>query len=214
MNAHLVDIKRSDDEKEKLETLLNMMGTIDGGCDSPEFQAMKEDIMNSGISYEDLSTMFSENLMGAMSSRPEVDVNIQLLTEDAKTPTYSHPNDAGADVYANETITIEAGKTTRVSTGIAVAAPIGYMINAYPRSGMSEKTPLRISNSVGVIDSDYRGEVKILFTNIGTESYTIIKGERIAQLVICQSPRMRWIPTEDINSIEGNRNGGFGSSGK
>lgn len=214
MNAHLIDMKRTPEERQKLETLLNLMGTIDGGGDSPEFQAMKEDIMNSGISYEDLSDMFSENLMGAMSGRPEIDVDIQLLTEDAKLPTYAHPSDAGADVYANETITINPGQTSRVSTGIAVAIPMGYMINAYPRSGMSEKTPLRVSNSVGVVDTGYRQEVKILFTNIGTEPYTIIKGERIAQLIIAQSPKMRWRVTDDINSIDSDRDGGFGSSGK
>ena len=142
--------------------------------------------------------------------RLRVGVNIEKIDSDAQLPTYAHPTDAGADIYSNETITINGGETTIVHTGVKVAIPIGYEIQIRPRSGLSLKSPLRIANSVGTIDSDYRNEVGVIMWNSGTEPYTINKGDRIAQMVISQVPMIVWNETKLDTTDRGE---GFGSSG-
>ena len=145
--------------------------------------------------------------------RQRVLVKISKVTEDAKLPEYAHPTDAGADVFANETVTLSGGDTVIVKTGIKVAIPIGYTILIYPRSGLSLKTGLRIANSVGVIDSDYRNEVGVIITNTAKEDYTINKGDRIAQMIITEAPMIKWQEETELNITE-RGDGGFGSTGK
>lgn len=145
--------------------------------------------------------------------RERIPVKIKLLNENAKVPTYARPSDAGSDVYSAETITIAPGQTYLVSTGIAVAIPAGYMIQLYPRSGLSVKTGLRLANSVGIIDSEYRGEVKVAFTNIGSEPETVNQGDRIAQMIIAETPMINWEVVDELDKTT-RGDGGFGSTGK
>ena len=142
--------------------------------------------------------------------RERVEVKVEKLDPDVQLPTYAHPTDAGADIYSNEIITIESGETKVVHTGIKVAIPIGYSILIYPRSGMSLRTGLRVANSVGVVDSDYRDEVGVIITNTAKEPYTINKGDRIAQMIIAAAPMITWTE-EKLDTT--NRGAGFGSSG-
>lgn len=145
--------------------------------------------------------------------RERVEVQIQLINSDAKLPTYAHSTDAGADIYASDTVVFEPGETKIVPTGIKVAIPIGYEIQIRPRSGMSLKTGMRIANAPGTIDSDYRGEVGVIMTNTFNSKWTIMKGDKIAQMVISPVPMIKWIETDNLDETERGE-GGFGSTGK
>lgn len=143
-------------------------------------------------------------------------VYFELVHPEAKMPTYAHDTDAGADIYAPEDITIPAGSTGMlVKTGLKMAmVNSNWALMIYPRSGLSMKTGLRISNNVGVVDSMYRDEIGILFDNISCEDYTIHAGDRIAQFILTPAHRFRARQIEDVATIGDNRNGGFGSTNK
>lgn len=146
--------------------------------------------------------------------RERVTVKIERINSDAKIPEYAHKTDAGADVFSAEEVTILAGETKIVKTGIKVAIPVGYEIQVRPRSGLSAKTGLRVANAPGTIDSDYRGEIGIILTNIGTNAVeTIHIGDKIAQLVIAPTPMIKWEegPVDDVTE---RGDGGFGSTDK
>lgn len=145
--------------------------------------------------------------------RERVYVKVLKTNPDAILPTYAHPTDAGADVYALEDTEIKPGETTIVKTGLKVAIPEGYMIQIYPRSGMSLKTSLRIANAVGIVDSSYRGEIGVLMNNIGTETQKINKGDRIAQMIVMPAPMIAWTEVDSLD-VTSRGEGGFGSSGK
>ena len=145
--------------------------------------------------------------------RERIEVKIQKINDNAKIPEYAHPTDAGADIFASETVTFEAGETKIVPTGIKVAIPIGYEIQIRPRSGMSFKTGMRIANAPGTIDSDYRGEVGVIMTNTYNASWTIMQGDKIAQMVIAPVPMIKWVETDNLDETERGE-GGFGSTDK
>jgi dUTP pyrophosphatase len=163
-----------------------------------------------------------------------IDVKMQRLTDTAVVPTYSHTTDACADIYAYEDVVIAPGATHCVSTGLAFAMPDGFVIHVYARSGLSVKTPLRLANSVGIIDAGYRDEICVIIDNIdsfiryadinvenGTllnpkfgSSYTIGKGEKFAQLVLSEVPKACFYTVQSVDDIENDgRAGGFGSTG-
>jgi dUTP pyrophosphatase len=162
-----------------------------------------------------------------------VEIFVEICREDAVIPKYANPGDAGMDVYAAENITIAPGKTVIVPTGLKLAIPEGYEIQVRPRSGISFKTPLRIPNSPGTIDSGYRDELGIIVWNssdICTEdkcntsytlddkgnkkgTYIIKKGDRIAQIVLQVVPTMTFTRVPSVKDLGTNRGGGFGSTG-
>ncbi|NLM74760.1 MAG: aminotransferase [Clostridiaceae bacterium] len=169
-----------------------------------------------------------------------IDVYVETLREDITLPFYANPYDAGMDVCAAEDVMIKPGETVIIPTGLKFAIPEGYEIQVRPRSGISYRTPLRISNSPGTIDAGYRDELGIIMTNTSPEInkednseisgdnkeiftldtkgnkkgiYLIKKGERVAQLVLAQVPRMNLIKVDSVSGIGSNRGGGFGSTG-
>ena len=160
-----------------------------------------------------------------------IPVAIELCHTDAKIPAYAKAGDAGMDVYAVEDMTINPGETVIVPTGLKCALPLGYEFEVRPRSGLSVKTPLRVANAPGTIDSGYRDEIGVIITNIepkikdidfaedGTpailygQSYTISKGMRFAQLVLKEVPACAFYEVSKVAEIGFNRDGGFGSSG-
>lgn len=145
----------------------------------------------------------------------DVIINFELIHENAKRPVYAHPNDAGADIYAVENQVIPAHSFGNlVHTGLKMEMPDGWEMQIRPRSGMSKKTALRISNSPATIDSGYRGEVCVLFDNLGNEDYEIKVGDRIAQFVVAQSYRFSAKSVSTITDDTERGEGGFGSSGK
>lgn len=131
----------------------------------------------------------------------------------AKVPTYAHDTDAAADLYAMETVVLEGNTLgNKIRTGVKIQLPEGWLALIIPRSSIGTKTPLRLSNSVGLIDSGYRGELGVLYDNISDSPYTINAGDRIAQLLVM--PSYRFMPNVvDVLEDSDRGEGGFGSSG-
>ena len=142
-------------------------------------------------------------------------VNIKRLSSDAKLPTYGTDYAAGADLYAcsSEKISFEPGETKLVKTGIALEVPEGYAGLIYARSGLASKRGLAPANKVGVVDSDYRGEVMVALHNHTNEVKEIDPYERIAQLVIAPYLKAEFNEVDELDeTVRGE--GGFGSTGK
>lgn len=145
----------------------------------------------------------------------QVKVYIELCDPSAVLPSYAYEGDAGMDIHALEDVEINPNATVIARTGIKVAIPQGYEIQIRPRSGLSLKSPLRIANSPGTIDAGYRDEVGVIIHNSSTtETLGIKKGDRIAQMVLQQVPKIKWQLTDNIEAMGTNRGGGFGSSGR
>ena len=142
-------------------------------------------------------------------------IKIKLLRETSKAPVYSSGTAAGADIFADieKEIEIKAKETVFIPSGFAVEIPSGFAGFVYPRSGLSSKRGLAPANKVGVIDSDYRGEVTVALHNHGTQTQVITPGERIAQLVIMPCVFANFIESEYLDETQ-RGDGGFGSTGK
>ena len=141
-------------------------------------------------------------------------INVKLLRDGAMLPTYGSSEAAGADLYAclEAPVTIEPGKTAFIPTGFAMEVPKGCAGLIYARSGLACKRGLAPANKVGVIDSDYRGEVIVALHNHGTAPQTIASGERIAQLVITPVYTPGFCQVGELDdTLRGS--GGFGSTG-
>jgi dUTP pyrophosphatase len=143
--------------------------------------------------------------------RELISVKIQKISEDAILPKYAHDEDAGADIYAVEEVICKPHSTNLIKTGIKVAIPAGFEIQIRPRSGLSLNTSMRIANTPGTIDAGYRGEVCVIMENTGNLSYTINKGDKIAQMVIMPVPMIKWEEVDELDTTERNENG-FGST--
>jgi dUTP pyrophosphatase len=143
-----------------------------------------------------------------------VELRVQRIREGATLPSRAHEGDAGLDLYAAEPATIEPGARATVATGIVVEIPDGYAGLVLPRSGLAARHGIALVNAPGLIDSGYRGEVKILLLNTDrTEAFDISPGDRIAQLVL--SPVAAAQPVEVAELETSTRGaGGFGSSGR
>ena len=160
-------------------------------------------------------------------------IPIEYCRPDAKMPTYAHLTDAGMDIYLTEDVTIHPGETKLIPTGLKVALPLGYELQVRPKSGRSLKSKLRIANTPGTIDAGYRDEIGVIIDNIEPfiksaqidengrlynvefgSSHTIGKGEKFAQLVLCEVPKAAFYQVESVSTIENDgRTGGFGSTG-
>lgn len=143
-------------------------------------------------------------------------IKIFLTTPEAKLPTYAHDGDQGADIYSPWDTVIEPHTYgNMLGTGLRMVIPKGWAVAIRQRSGMSKKTTLRISNVPATIDAGFRGEVCILFDNIGDEPVRINKGDRIAQFIVEKCYNADFEQIDDIAPYESERGeGGFGSSGK
>lgn len=170
------------------------------------------------------------------AAKKMVKIPIQLCHSDAKIPTYANIGDAGLDLYALDDYTINPGETKLIPTGIKVAIPRGYELQVRPKSGRALKTKLRVANTPGTIDAGYRDEIGVIVENVeapikditydfddngniiiksilhGSPFY-IEKGTKFAQLILNEVPTASFVEVTDIHEIEGDRNGGFGSSG-
>lgn len=130
-------------------------------------------------------------------------------------PKYATPLSAGMDLKANIEDPIILGSLERamVPTGIFIELPQGYEAQIRPRSGLAAKYGISVTNSPGTIDADYRGEIKVLLVNLSAESFTINKGERIAQMVIARHETIEWDEVEQLDDTQRGA-GGFGSTGR
>ena len=142
-------------------------------------------------------------------------VKLKKLNKNAIIPTYGSPFSAGADLYAciDEDITIKAGETAFIGTGLAMELESGYVALVYARSGLACKKGLAPANKVGVIDSDYRGEIKVALHNHSSEERTVSVGERIAQMVVTPYIKCDFEEAQELDSTERGE-GGFGSTGR
>ncbi len=127
-------------------------------------------------------------------------------------PAYATTGAAGMDVVSAEDVMIAPGARHAVATGLAVAIPEGYEIQVRPRSGLALKHGITVPNTPGTIDSDYRGELKVILINLGHEPFTIARGDRVAQLVLAPVVQAAWDEVADLDATERGA-GGFGSTG-
>ena len=128
-------------------------------------------------------------------------------------PAYATAHAAGLDVVAAETLTLAPGARHAVATGFAIAIPQGYEVQVRPRSGLALKHGVTCLNTPGTIDADYRGEVKVILANLGSEPFEIVRGERIAQLVPAPVLQANFNVVESLGQTERGA-GGFGSTGR
>jgi len=127
-------------------------------------------------------------------------------------PRYATDGAAGMDVLSAEDVVLAPGARHAVATGLALAIPEGYEIQVRPRSGLALKHGISLPNTPGTIDSDYRGELKIIMINLGAEPFAIHRGDRVAQLVLAPVTRASWNEVEELDDTERGE-GGFGSTG-
>lgn len=141
-------------------------------------------------------------------------VDVQRLDPEMPLPAYAHSGDAGIDLYARESIVIRSGGgRVLMPTGIAIAIPLGWAGFVLPRSGLALKHGLSVVNSPGLIDSAYRGELKVVLINTDpTDDYEVTRGDRIAQLVLQRVGEVTWNEVDEL--LGDDRGGGFGHSGR
>lgn len=146
---------------------------------------------------------------------PEIAIRVRRLPNGGglPLPAYASAGAAGMDVVAAETLTLRAGARAAIATGFALAIPAGWEVQVRPRSGLALNHGITCLNTPGTIDSDYRGEVKIILANLGREDFEVRRGERIAQLVPAQVQRALMREVEVLDETERGA-GGFGSTGR
>jgi dUTP pyrophosphatase len=127
-------------------------------------------------------------------------------------PAYATSGAAGMDVVAAEDVTLPPGSRHAVATGLALAIPSGFEMQVRPRSGLALKHGISVPNTPGTIDSDYRGELKVILINHGTEPFAIRRGDRIAQLVLAPVVQASWLEIDQLDPTDRGE-GGFGSTG-
>lgn len=144
-----------------------------------------------------------------------VNVSIKKLYSDAQIPTHGSAQAAGYDLYAylSVPVTIYPHSTVKIDTGIAIAIPDGYFGGIYARSGLATKQGLRLANSTGIIDSDFRGGVIVAIHNDTDKAQLVMPGQRIAQLVIQPYLSAEFVEVDNLDETERGE-GGFGSTGK
>ncbi len=142
-------------------------------------------------------------------------IDIKTKCEEGVTlPVYKTKGAAGADVCAflKEPVIIKKGMSAMIPTGLYFEIPEGYEIQVRPRSGLAAKNGVTVLNTPGTIDSDYRGELKIILINLGTEDFTVNNGDRIAQIIVAPVIQGNFIPSVELNETE-RGSGGFGHTG-
>lgn len=146
---------------------------------------------------------------------PSIDIELMRLPhgEGLPLPSYATEHAAGLDVVAAESLMLAPGGRHAVATGFAIAIPHGYEVQVRPRSGLALKHGITCLNTPGTIDSDYRGEVKVILANLGSEPFDIVRGERIAQLVPAPVQRAAFVEVASLDETA-RGGGGFGSTGR
>jgi len=142
------------------------------------------------------------------------EILIKRLSKEVPIPKYETDGSSGLDLSANidKNIEIKPGKSEIIPTGLAVAIPENFEVQIRPRSGLAVKNQISVLNTPGTVDSDYRGELKVILINLGEKSFIVEKGLRIAQMVLCPVVKAK---LKEVESLEGTKrgSGGFGSTG-
>ena len=144
-----------------------------------------------------------------------VKILVKKFDKNIKLPAYKTSGSSGMDLvaYIKKKITINPGKTAMISTGIAVAIPKNYEIQIRPRSGLAAKKGISVLNTPGTIDSDYRGEIKIILINLSKKPFIIKSGDRIAQMILCPVAKIKLKEVKNLPKTSRGK-AGFGSTGK
>lgn len=142
----------------------------------------------------------------------QVIVKVKRLILEAKLPRYEHPGDSGADLVAVTDHTLQPRQWFAVPTGISAEVPMGFELQVRPRSGLALKHGVTVLNTPGTVDAGYRGEIKVILLNLGSEPFHISKGQKIAQLVVAP---VAWGRFEEVDELIQSQRGssGFGSTG-
>jgi dUTP pyrophosphatase len=142
------------------------------------------------------------------------EILIKRLSKDVSLPKYETSGSSGMDLSANieNEIEIKPGKSSIISTGLAVSIPKNFEIQIRPRSGLAAKNQISVLNTPGTIDADYRGELKVILINLGSKSFKVKKGLRIAQMILCPIVKAKLIEVETLEETK-RGTGGFGSTG-
>ena len=208
----------------------NLINSIDGQF-ADILSAQKRDFLKRMLSISYNSLAETEGVIKRI-----VQVPIELTSENAQIPKYAHLGDGAVDLYSPADYTINPGETIIIPCDIKVALPYGYAFLIHPRSGTSAKTKLRVANSIGLVDSQYKGIIGVIVENIEPpikdityefddngrpiltsvlhgQSYFISKGERFAQMRLVEVPTANFFQVESVDGIGDDRGGGFGSSG-
>ena len=146
---------------------------------------------------------------------PDIELRLRRLPhgEGLPPPVYATAGAAGLDIVAAETLTLAPGARAAVATGFAVAIPEGYEVQVRPRSGLALKHGITCLNTPGTIDSDYRGEIRVILVNLGDAPFAVVRGERIAQLVPAPVQRATLVLVDALDDTA-RGSGGFGSTGR
>lgn len=144
---------------------------------------------------------------------PDVQVPLSRLDPDVPLPRYAKPGDAGADLVTTTDAVIAPGERVVVGTGVAIALPVGYAAFVHPRSGLAARSGLSIVNAPGTIDAGYRGEIQVCLINHDPrESIKILRGDRIAQLIVQRVAQAEFVEVDELPESERGA-GGYGSTG-
>jgi len=139
-------------------------------------------------------------------------ISLKQLDPDLPVPSHAHPGDGGVDLYARDGASLAAGERAVIATGIAIAIPHGYAGLVTPRSGLAARHGIGVVNGPGLVDSGYRGELKVILVNHGQETVHIARGERIAQLVVVAVMDQEFEVVEELPASTRGE-GGLGSTG-
>ena len=144
-----------------------------------------------------------------------VKILVKKFDKDIKLPTYKTSGSSGMDLvaYIKNKIAINPGATAIIPTGIAVAIPKNYEMQIRPRSGLASKEGISVLNTPGTIDSDYRGEIKIILINLSKKSFIVKSGDRVAQIILCPVAKVKFKEVKNIPKTARGK-AGFGSTGK
>jgi dUTP pyrophosphatase len=170
-------------------------------------------------SQEDLNNTFGIDF-GSLQDQLDMisktkNIQIELLTEDAVFPEYAYPTDSGFDLYSTEEITLEPFGRALIPTGLKLSFDIGYEIQVRPKSGLALKQGLTVLNTPGTVDSGYDGEIMVIVFNTNPKPFTVSKGMKIAQAVLCPVINGKYVNLQLVDKIENKDRGanGFGSTG-
>lgn len=145
-----------------------------------------------------------------------MELNVKIINQSPfDLPSYQTPESAGMDLRANlsDTVRLESLERKLIPTGLFIELPAGHEAQIRPRSGLAFKHGLTVLNSPGTVDSDYRGEIKVLLVNLSSEPFDVQPGERIAQMIVARHERVRWEQAEALTDSE-RGTGGYGSTGR